>query len=60
MNDAFPTIGVVAKEDAAARALALELARWLARRGHAVALDEGSLALSGSDAFTRGECPSAA
>ncbi len=53
MIDAFPNIGVVAKDDAAARALALELARWLARRGHVVALDEGSLALAGSDAFTR-------
>lgn len=53
MTDFFPNVGVVAKEDAAARALAVELARWLARRGHGVALDEGSLALAGGDGFTR-------
>jgi NAD+ kinase len=38
----FPAIGVVAKDDPAAHTVAAELARWLARRGHAVALDEES------------------
>jgi NAD+ kinase len=44
LNDAFPAIGVVAKDDPAAQAVATELARWLARRGHAISLDEGSRA----------------
>jgi NAD+ kinase len=42
LTASFPAIGVVAKDDPAAHAVAAELARWLARRGHAVALDEES------------------
>ncbi len=39
MNDRFPTIGIVAKEEEGAAAVASELAEWLVRRGHVIALD---------------------
>lgn len=44
MSQLFPVVGVVAKRDAAATALAGELAEWLMRRGHLVRLDAGTLA----------------
>ncbi len=42
MNDAFPVIGIVAKQEERASAVAAELAVWLVRRGHEVKLDAGS------------------
>ena len=44
MNDAFPTVGVVAKREPRVLAVAGELAEWLDRRGHAVLLDESTRA----------------
>lgn len=43
MKNSFPVVGVVAKRDAAATALAGELAEWLVRRGHLVRLDAATL-----------------
>ena len=42
MTDAFPTVGLVAKRDPAALAVAGELVQWLGRRGHAVLVDEST------------------
>lgn len=53
MSDAFPTIGIFAKDDPAAQKLAVELAHWLARREHRVRLDDRSRALAGASAFER-------
>jgi NAD+ kinase len=39
----FPVVGLVAKRDPAATALAGELAEWLVRRGHLVRLDAATL-----------------
>jgi NAD+ kinase len=44
VNDAFPTVGVVAKREPRVLAVAGELAEWLDRRGHAVLLDESTRA----------------
>ena len=44
MNDAFPVVGLVAKRDAAALAVASELSEWLVRRGHEVRVDAATLA----------------
>ena len=44
MSLPFPVVGVVAKRDPAAAALAGELAEWLVRRGHLVRLDAATLA----------------
>jgi NAD+ kinase len=44
MKNRFPVVGVVAKRDAAATALAGELAEWLVRRGHLVRIDAVTLA----------------
>jgi NAD+ kinase len=51
VSDVFPAVGVVAKDDPEARALALELAHWLARRGHAVKIDPASRAATGEERF---------
>jgi NAD+ kinase len=53
MTGAFGVVGVVAKRDEAATALAGELAEWLVRRGHLVRLDAATLAgLGRSDLAT--------
>jgi len=44
MSPPFPVVGVVAKRDPAATALAGELAEWLVRRGHLVRLDAATQA----------------
>jgi NAD+ kinase len=49
VNDAFPTIGIVAKQEERATALAVELATWLARRGHEVKLDAGTAESESAD-----------
>ena len=52
---AFATIGVVAKEDAGARSLAADLARWLTRRGHEVKIDARTHAALDDDGFGKFE-----
>jgi NAD+ kinase len=47
VSDLFPAIGLVAKRDAAATAVASELVEWLARRGHRVLVDEPTRAAIG-------------
>ena len=47
MNDRFPAVGVVAKNEPAAVAVAAELVVWLGRRGHEALLDEATRAAIG-------------
>jgi NAD+ kinase len=42
VSDAFPVVGIVAKQEARAVAVAAEVAVWLGRRGHTVKVDAGS------------------
>jgi len=53
MIDSFRVIGLVAKRDEAALALAGELVEWLGRRGHAVKVDEATRAGLEDDALER-------
>jgi len=47
VNDRFPAVGVVAKNEPAAVAVAAELVVWLGRRGHEALLDEATRAAIG-------------